>query len=866
MTIALSDTAIWGIGIGGSALVIIACAGLIILWLRKKHTALLATTNRDTERSRAHLSITDEDVMRMPGTRRIRPSPYNQESGWVPISSRENVAKRGLAPNPADVDPITGLPPWPVRIPRRLKKTQSSPVVRVPLAALSPITERSTNNAATSPSLSKIASSDVENQKGIVKDADRTDGNPAPDASPGPLTPKPLFHGQPRSLSHGTLTGLSEKSNFTESVGMVSDKVVFPGMEGAQLRRSSSLCSRRPGQPPSIPVPPLPFDLPANRRQQPGMSPSDASPQRISGMSLLSGDTSLLDEMVSRGFSQADTDLTSINLTSPPASASPNHGLGISVGNSKWNFSRVDRAASPLSTAKARNVRPQISQQHSFRASIHNSLPRSASSGLSMSLLDHNSPNPKAFANLAKANLDAPGKIKRERSQRSRVPQGSPLSKVNVFKISEEMKSKRASTSILQVVSGNQVSPVKNPWTDRPISIATEDPFRWSPKSSMQPGKPSAMKKTGHQRQKHPSCVRISNIPTIIPSQQHLSAGLRSETRQPTISPLLKPITNKHPARTSIRPPSTSTFNPQLPKGIRSTPNSKTTTQPNNHNDDTVNHPYSPTFSMIPLYEPPPSPTSSSSSIASTPTRNPSLSRPPARNHPNRRHAIFPSANGKHWPPLLSSSITPTDPPTEVAAEAGKATTAEAATRTDINEEQEQEQEEDASPSSYPPPTPSSLFLSDSFPSPPIPQSQQQPPPPSFPLFSPPQQPHASHHPPTTSFPPRIPSPIKPTTTATTTTTKPRSSPLRGPRPLPRTRILKPPPTFSPTQRSSIRSRSRSRSRSGSPNTKLDMLRRSIVELRRMNSEVRHSSSVAEGEYLSLGLGLGSRARGGGGG
>ncbi|KAI4173439.1 MAG: hypothetical protein LQ343_002972 [Gyalolechia ehrenbergii] len=845
MAIQLSVTAIWGIGAGGAVFVILAILGVVFFWLRRKHKALLTTINRDTERPRAHLSITDEDVMRMPGTRRVRPSPYNQRSGWIPVSSRENVAKRRFAPNPADIDPTTGLPPWPVRFPRNLKKTQSSPVVRVPLAALSPITERSTNNTATSPNLSKIANGDAGNQEestnGILEGGERLDGGPDPDLSPYQLKPRPLFHGQQRSFSHGTLTGLSEDSKSKVSAHIVSESAENRGMKVARMRRSASLCSQQPGQAPTIPIPPLPFQLAANRRSRRVQVQPHTSPQRISGMSLLSGDTSLLDEMTLRRFSQADTDFTSISLTSPPESTSTNIGLGISDGSqSKWNFSTVDRAA-----------RPQLSQQHSFRASIHNSLPRSASSGLSMSLLDHNSPNAKILPSATKSTLVIPGKVARGPSQRRKIPQGSPLNTMNVFKVSEEMNPKRASTSILQVVSGNQGSPAKNPWTDRPTSIATEDPFRWDPKTSMQPGKPSAMKKATRQRHKRQSCVRISNIPLVIPSNYPPPF---QPNRQPSISPLTSPLPSlflnqKHPphgvhpsSSTTARPPSTSTFNPQLPKGIRS---STTTTKTTSTSE---NNAYSPTFSMIPLYEPP-SPTSSSStsttaSLASTPTHNPSLSRP-AQN-PNRHRAIFPSTHGSHWPPLLSSSITPSDPPTNFAGP-------------DLCTKHESQAVTPTSATAGRGSRPTSFLFS--FPDPPLLPPARDP---SHTLLS-------HNHP----------SNIPPPTHNRRSSSPKRISPIRGPRPFPsptrqapstsptRSRIQKP---SSPSPRSPRTRPSRGTSPAKSPSLtrhsrhstapqKLDLLRISIMELRRMNSEAQGWEGKREGKghgrYLDLGDGDG---------
>ena len=281
------------------------------------------------------------------------------------------------------------------------------------------------------------------------------------------------------------------------------------------MPRSSSLCSQQSGQAPEVPMPPLPIEL----------STKEAQPENIAYVSLLSDDTSVLDESL-QAFSHAKTDFTS-SLTSPLGSHSP-IGLGISTSNgiAKWNFSRIDRSASPLNASKARIARPQISQQPSFSASIHNSLPlntsslpRSASSGISISLLDCVSPNPKAALSSIQ-NQDANPTLKVPLSRRQNcVPQPTPfINSLDVFQMDPDMKSKRASTSVLQAVSDDQSSPARHHRTDRPSSIATEDPFRWNP------------------------TVRISNTPTIIPS----SNPYRST---PTRKPSVQARSTQHPNR-----------------------------------------------------------------------------------------------------------------------------------------------------------------------------------------------------------------------------------------------------------------------------------------------------------------------------
>ncbi|KAL9615696.1 MAG: hypothetical protein Q9204_008688 [Flavoplaca sp. TL-2023a] len=489
---------------------------------------------------------------------------------------------------------------------------------------------------------------------------------------------------------------------------------------------------------------------------------------------------------------------------------------------------------------------------------MHNSLPRSASSGLSMSLLDRVSPNPKATLNPPNPAL----KVSPARRQ-SRVPQPSILLGLNVFQLNDDKKSKRASTSVLQAVSGNQSSPIKNPWMDRPSSIATEDPFRWDPKTSMQPGKPSAMKNPA-QKHKRRSTVRISNIPVIIPSSNpyRFSASSRG---QPPFSPLTSPLSHlstthsnqnsifnpsARPSSTtsSLRPPSLLTFNPQLPKGIRasySPSRSSTTTKPPSQPTKGETSPYSPTFSMIPLYAPP-SPTlsspSPSSSIASTPTRKPSVSQRHPRqsaNHPNRRRAIFP--HGAGWPPLLSSSITPQDPPTDLtpspAQRGSQSAFFDGSTASNGPQQPEKENWNTSRPPSF-------LFQ---FPSPPLTTTTFS----ASSAYNTLQHPPPRHPAHTIRLPPRSPSPIRahggksksptrhgtsPTRSSQTSPTRlPLTSTLLGPRPLP-------PPSRKAPNRILKHSPRNSFRRSTSP-TKTDLLRRSILELRRMNSEVSSSHS-----------------------
>ncbi|KAL9612712.1 MAG: hypothetical protein Q9167_002703 [Letrouitia subvulpina] len=759
------------------------------------------------------MSITDEDVARMPGMKRLRSStrlPYKQQPGWNPISSRENVTKKTLIPNPADIDPVTHVPPWPTRVPRGLKKATSTPLVRMSAAALSPITERSTIATATSPNISAAVSADDgkrQSTKGdVVGGLYKPKGTPDVDVSPtAALKPKPLFHGQQRSFSHGMLPkAVDETIKKTAPTDKSSREGRVDSLQVIKMPRSTSLGSQPGGQPPNFPVPPLPMHLPIKRTSQTMSTAAETSPRRISGYSLLSGDTSVLDQTLSNAFSQAETDFTSISLTSPPLSSSTPVGLGIFDSDSATrNFSRPDRFNCLSSGPKAKDIRPQLNSQNSFRASIHKNTP-GVSSKLLMSFLDQSSQDISSMSTCDDQAIKGPsqGIVAGGTTRHPGLSPSSLPRRTNIFQINDERKSKLASASVLQAVSGNQRSPNKNLWNDRPNSIATEDPFRWDPKTSMQPSKPSAMK-GGARRHKRQSCVRIFETPVIIPPKSPPSTKEDVFTRSPSASPVLglsklRPlvpataeipgsIPSLSPPSTAVKthPPSFPIFSPLLSSPLDSSPRSPRS-------------PYSPTFHILPHYRTrTPSIISISSSASptlSTPTRNHPISNQsqrysgPAGTNPNRRRPIiFGNQTEPVWP-LLSSRITPEDPPSSLQPASASLV------------QQPALESQDAS-------RPHSWRFSFHFPDPP-----------SFTL-PPPQQ--------------QVPSP-------------PATSP-RGPRAQPPS-VMSGGKAFVSRRASAVaKARARERARTSG-------LRKSVLELRRMNSEVAYAGEgFGHQRYLSLG-------------
>ncbi|KAL9046559.1 MAG: hypothetical protein Q9214_000630 [Letrouitia sp. 1 TL-2023] len=808
MAIKLSVAAIWGISAAGVAVLVLAIAAFIVFFLRRRHRALVSRSSSKLTTRRAHMSITDEDVARMPGMKRLRSStrlPYKQQTGWNPISSRENVTKKTLVPNPADIDPVTHVPPWPTGVPRGLKKVTSTPLVRMPAAALSPITERSTIATATSPNLSAAVSAEdgkPQSSKGeVVGGLYKPKGTPDVDISPtGALKPKPLFHGQQRSFSHGMLPKAADETVKKNALAnKASREVPVDGLQAIKMPRSTSLGSQPGGQPPSFPVPPLPMHLPTKRASQTMSPATETSPRRISGYSLLSGNTSVLDQTLSNAFSQAEMDFTSVSLTSPPVSGLTPVGLGIFDSSSATrNFSRPDRFNCPSSGPKAKDIRPQLNPQKSFRASIHSNSTADASSRLSTSLLEQSSRDISSMSTCDDQAIKSPS-LGIATGGTTYHPGLSPLPlprRTNVFEANKERKSKLASASVLQVVSGNQRRPIKNPWNDRPNSIATEDPFRWDPKTSTQPGKPSAMK-GGARRHKRQSCVRIFETPIIIPSE---SAYNTKEDTPPVLGqsklpPSLPATAELSGTFSSSSPPSTAsnTHPPSFPifSSLLSSPIELSPRSPRS--------PYSPTFHILPHYRTrTPSIVSFSTSTSptpSTPSRNPSMDNQshrhsgPAGTNPNRRRPIiFANQTEPIWP-LLSSRITPEDPPSSLQPAVAS-----------LVQQPALELEDESRPPSW--------RFSFHFPDPP-----------SF-----------------TLPPPQLQVPSRPTTSP------------RGPRVQP-TSVMSGGKAFVSRRASAVaKARARERARASG-------LRKSVLELRRMNSEVAYAGEgFGHQRYLSLGM------------
>lgn len=657
MAIILSPFAIFGLAAGGALLLVIVGTTAAILIGRRKHKRSLLLINARGARRLSgypggHVSMSDYDWLNMPRTRTLRSSrrvPSRYPRPYTPIASRESLPRhqtlrrpqRNLGSGPTAADPNVQQMSWP--LPPRLTRSNVLPPAQVRGYGMSPVNERASQklmNPSTSPDhvdvrLPQMSSEDNQRIHEIAVPTGAPIDSPGSNISSNTaqaMTPKPLFHDKQRSASLGTLPKVSVNNTKQNSLYVVDAEAL--DAQDTRLPRSTSLFTQQVALAPTEPLPPLPLNVAKLRGFQSIRSPTE---HRESGNSLLSGETSILDDGGSKSFSQAETDFTSISMVSPTGLGSV--GLGISDEDDfKWDSREITGAASPLDAVRRMDIRPQLKTQSSYRASIQNSLPRSASSGLSLSLLDRSpfrhpptTTEPKDEPN----GNDRP-RLKRNQELEARSPfrQGistsSPLSRNSMINIYEDPKPKRSS-AILQDVSGNQGSPLHDGVKSRPLSVATSDPFRWETEKPLEPGKPSAMKgrARGHKRN---SCVRISNIPVYIPSPNSLQPTAE-EQEDSANNPVAAPafiFGNSIQQSLPSRPPSSLKFDPQITPTPK--PRSTRLRQRASMMSD------SPAFSLLNLHNPS---DSGPTSPFPTPTRRPTVAARNSGANPNRRIPIF---------------------------------------------------------------------------------------------------------------------------------------------------------------------------------------------------------------------------------
>lgn len=629
----------------------------VILYLRGRHRRDLLSMNTTSVRRLSgfpggNVRMADADTPSFPQNRALLRSstrmPHGYPTPYAAISSSESLPRRqysykpsgALTSNPTAPDTNAHQQSWP--LPRRLTRSSITliPLARLEGTAVSTNTKRQTDlpRSKTEPRSSYQVAIPI--------------GSPLSEVSPNAaLRPKPLSIIKKRGVSYGTLP-----ASLTGAGNGARPYVADPKeVETANLHpprrtrtRSTSLCTRQSGLAPTQAVPPLPFNI-VSKSFQSIRSPTK---NRGSEHSLLSEDTSILNDGISKCFSQAETDLTSLSIVSPIDLVSTTLGLE-DEESFKWDSGDLTRAANPIDASKQARLCPQLQTKHSFHASIQQHLPRSASSGLSVSLLDLLPSRNTSSTTLNKDGSplqilkEARVLAKKAPSKRATTP-SLPLNRRSMFEIHADPTNKHSST-ILQDVSGNVLigsyqlgdgkdSPKHSRTNPRPLSIATSDPFQYEQGTALSNRKATNFRgrEKGHKRQ---NCVRISNIPIIIPSPARLQPTTE-EPEEPT-KRLTDPISKVSNDAKNPPPSSPPVFDPPLttptpaPRAPRLSIN--------------------PSYSLLNLHNP--SPRSSAPSPPSTPTRRPSGSWSSAA-HPNRRKPIFDAP-----PSALFTFTTPEKPP-----------------------------------------------------------------------------------------------------------------------------------------------------------------------------------------------------------
>ena len=635
MAVSISPPIVIALAFGGAlTLVIVGTVSAILILRRRNRRALLSMNATSVRRLSGYpggnVAMTEADFASLPRTREmLRAStrmPQRALPPYAVINSSECLPNRqalskppgALTSNPTVPDIEPHQQSWP--LPRRLTRSSNT---MVPLAKL-----RGARNASAAERQGSLPRSKTE-PRSTYQIAIPT-GTPLSGSSPSAgLTPEPLTIKKRRSTSFSAFP-TSSKAVVQEAGFYVVDSVEAQSrdVQPPRFPRSSSLCSSQPGLAPTEPVPPLPPNVISNNIQ----SLRNPTERRGSTNSLLSGNTSVLNDGFSKCLSQADTEFTSISLND----LTPNNSGAQEGGDFAIASAGVARSVSPNDALKQARLRPQLQTQQSFRASIQQHLPRSGSSGLSISLLNLEASRNTSTTTLTKdgsplRKIHASGVPDRNASENLAASPSLLLHRNAVFEIQEKPKLKRSSTA-LQDISSNILfatchvqedngSPMHDGVKSRPLSIATSDPFQYEQNTYL-PSDRTSSSKAGGKGHKRQNCVRISNIPVIAPSPGGLQSTVE-EVEEPTKKPHVSSPT-RIPPKSNPRPPSRVILDPRSTTPTPAPRASRLSLQPS--------------ASLLNLHNP--SPRSSSPSPLSTPTRQPSLLHSSA-SHPNRRKPIF---------------------------------------------------------------------------------------------------------------------------------------------------------------------------------------------------------------------------------
>ena len=572
------DTVI-GVAVGSALLVVVLGVGLVVLVSRNNHRRILAQPNSTGQRrlsrcASAHLSITDEDVARMPGNRvalRRSLQTSSRRSPYTPMSSRDTLEARSTPRSPWQSGKKCQydnelVQVWP--LPRRLQRSQVKPTVKLRSFPAHSTLEKDQGSSEKPPAKDTSGTMILPEQPETYSPTKISNESASPTDSPKlHLTPKPLFHGQQRSISHGLINDSVNHSKRTPVQNVGDSSALTPrSLDKTALQRSTSMYEE-PGPSPTQLLPPLPFQIEAKGGPRRVQSPTELSTRRFSGGTYLSDNTSILDgDETPKAHSRAETELTSIDIMSPRTIGSA--AMSIDDLEPDQEFTDSPRRSGDLAPSKKLTFRPPLNQQTSFRASIHDSSPRSKTGGLSVGVSLHRSPKAASITNLIKemgfdtAELESGGQqcLDNEKAKQRISHRGRSNTTFHVHKDTKPHSSPPPVLDISWVTS------------NRPITgltvVATETVQKRETVSPRPQRTPSGadVRSSLHKRKHSPS---VTDIPLVAPiAPQNIIEERTVEDLQDCPSP--KTVVNLNLEQDpQFRPPSLQTFDPQLPTEAR---------------------------------------------------------------------------------------------------------------------------------------------------------------------------------------------------------------------------------------------------------------------------------------------------------
>lgn len=643
-----------GVAVGGALFVVVFGVVLIVLVSRTNHIRILARPNSASQRrlsrcASAHLSITDEDVARMPGNRvalRRSLQASSRRSPYTPMSSRDTLETRNTPKSPwqsgkkyqHDNELVQA---WP--LPRRLQRSQGKPAVKLRSSPAHSPKEKGQASSENPPvKQDTFRTVILPGQLEAYSPTEISIKSASPADSPKlHLTPKPLFHGQQRSISHDVINRSIDNSKRIPVQHVGDPSALTPrSLERTALQRSTSMYEE-PGPSPTQLLPPLPFQIEAKGGPKRVQSPTELSTRRLSGGTYLSGNTSILDgDETPKAHSRAETELTSIDVMSPSTLGSAAMNIdGIEPGQ---EFTDSPRRLGDLTPSKKLTFRPPFNQQTSFRASVHDRSPNSKIGGLSVDVSLHCSPNAASITNLIKGmGLDtARLEFSRQQcldSEKARQGISRRGRSITTFHIHKDTKSHSSPPSVLDINAGNEGCVTSNlPITGLTV-VATENVQNRETVAPRPQGTPSGpdVRSSLHKRKHSPS---VTDIPLVAPiAPQDIIKERTVEDLQDCPSPKTVVSLNLE-QEPKFRPPSLSTFDPQLPNEARKC-------NPLRHSSPISEH-----LSLDGSQDEDDSPDTE----IYTPTRKPSS----RRHHLNRLKSIFSTTSDRDaWP--LTNDLEP---------------------------------------------------------------------------------------------------------------------------------------------------------------------------------------------------------------